>query len=46
MLHKRTYEVNGAGAGAVFRKAQAARCAVLVGALGTGCPASLLFRSL
>lgn len=46
MLHKRVPGVNGAQAGSVFRKAQAAWCAVPVGALCTPCPASLLFRSL
>ncbi len=46
MLHKGVPGMNGAQAGTVFRKAQAARCAVPVGVPGTPWPASLLFRLL
>ncbi len=46
MLHRTAHGVNGARAGSVVRKAQAARCAVPGGGPGAPGPASLSFRSL
>lgn len=46
MLHRRTCEVNAVPARAVFRKAQAARCAVPAGTPVGVCGTSRMFRSL